>query len=738
MNVRKVKEIIKFDVEKSIQNKWFVILNIVAFIVILIATNWSHISKYLEEHNINIAVQEEVTIQVLDNENLVFSDIEEAFKDEEKIKIERVNENNYSKENIPKDNLLLVEVASDNQKIIKVKIVSKEAIDGTIYDKLYETLVETRSKIFANKKGITIEELEVLSENLELKREMLGVDAANSETKEIIKLVATVIMYMCLLIVLGRIANEIANEKVSKSIEYVLTSVSAKEYLLAKVLGATITITVQLIYTAIYYMIGNMIASLFVARASGSLVSLNVVGNLDKNTISYILAMIAYLIFTVFLTTLIQAALSSKTTSIAEAGNTTMLLVLVVVVLYILSNGLISPYTKVTPIMYIVSCLPIVSTFFVPSMMIIGQATTTQVIISVVILVLAIPLVFNKCAKIFKNGVLDYTSKKKRGLLNLKHKENTEKVVSLREKQELDLRKSNVKRYAFTIGMAMILFIVLETALSIILGLTLPAYLNGMFDESTIFIIENSLVLIISLGLACAFIRFYTVDYLSENKKLTGTQKFEIIFIGITLDVIIQFFLTWLLPKIGSEEGIVESIGLMPQKTFGGITIFIIGMALVPAIFEELFFRKWILNSSKKYGKTFAVLFSALLFGMYHMNVNQGIFAMLLGIVLGVIAIKTGTIKYTVLLHFLNNGYACLGMILGEESIGFKFLFNTVMAIAIVGAMIIIKNLPSLRNVKKEDLKVNKDCKYLLRNYTFVISMILIIVMFVATEHMLH
>ena len=51
--------------------------------------------------------------------------------------------------------------------------------------------------------------------------------------------------------------------------------------------------------------------------------------------------------------------------------------------------------------------------------------------------------------------------------------------------------------------------------------------------------------------------------------------------------------------------------------------------------------------------------------------------------------------------------------------------------------MLIIKNLPYIKKVKKEDLKINKDCKFLLRNYTFVLSMILIVVMFVATNNIM-
>ena len=737
MNVRKVKEIIKFDVERNIQNKWFVVLNILMFLIILVATNWSNISKFLDKHNIDIASSEEFTIQVLDNENLVFSDIEKDFKDDKNVKVEKVTENKYSKNNIPDDDMLLVEVKSNSSKIIDIKIVSKEGIDGVIYDKLYETLKQVRSKIFASNNGITVEDLDVLNEDLNIEREMLGVSAENSETKEMIKLIATMVVYICLIIVLGRIASEIANEKVSKSIEYVLTSVSAREYLLAKVLSSTITIVIQLFYTIIYYIIGNMVSSLFVSATAGSVdISLNIVNNLDKEIVSYVLAMICYLIFTVFLTTLIQAALSSKTTSVTEAGNTTMLLLMVVVVLYILSNGIINPYTKVNTFMYIISCLPIVSTFFVPSMMIIGQATKLQIIISFLVLILSIPFIFNICAKIFKNGVLDYTSKKK-GLFNSKPKKDEN--MSLLEKQNLELRKTKAKRFAFTIGMSMILFIILQLVSSLTLGFVLPVYLSEIFDMSTIFVIENSLILIISLSISSGFIKFYLSDISNKNKEksLKGSQKFEIIFMGITVIALIQIILSYLYEKFGINGDIFESVGLVPQYTFIGIIIFIVGMALVPALFEELFFRKWILNSSKRYGNLFAIIFSALLFGLYHMNVNQGIFAFLIGILFAIIAVGTGTIKYTCILHFLNNLYASLGVILGVDSIGFKFIFNIVIAVVIVGAILILKNLPYIKKIKKEDLEVNKDCKFLLKNYTFVISMILMVVMFVATNNMI-
>lgn len=730
MNKRKVKEIIKFDIEKNIQNKWFVILNIVLFISVLLMTNWGNITKFLDDHGIDLLSMKEVTIQVLDEENLIYNSLTEKYKDYEKIKFEKVDKNEYSKDNVPKDEVVLLEIKRDEKSIISSKIVSKEGIDDQIYTIIYDEIKEVRSRVFAEKNNINLDELNILNEEPNIERELLGVDAENSETKQAVKMVSIVLVYMILIFILSNIANTIAQEKVSKSIEYVLTSVTAKEYLIAKVLGVTLTILIQVLYTFIYYMIGNMISSLFVAKTTGEVV-LNTFANVDTSIISYCLVMAGYLIFTVFLTALIQAALSSKTTSIAEAGNTTMLLMSVVIILYFASIALITPYNKVTFIMYIISCLPLVSTFFVPAMMIIGQATLLQVIISFIVLIVTVPLIFNLCAKHFKNGILDYTtSKKKKGLLkNRKEK----KELTLKEKQEYDLHLVKTRKYAFAIGMGLIIFVFLETVCSFILGIALPSVLNSKLNVNTIMILSTAIISIIAMGITAVFINMYS-DYKKEETKLTGKKIFEYTFIGITLIGILQVVLSYIYSKLGMDYNVLESFEVLPGAGILDKVIYFVGIAIVPAIFEELLFRKAILNYSKRFGKLFAVLFSALIFGLIHMNLSQGIFAFILGIIFAIIAIKTNSIKITMLLHFLNNGYAALKVIFDGSKLVTGILDNIVLAFVVVGVIILLKNLPKLKNLNKEDFKINKDCKLLIKNYTFIISIILVVVMFAVTE----
>ncbi len=729
MNIRKIKEIVKFDVERNLQNKWFIILNILMLIIALIVTNKDNISKYLEEKEIDIINEEEVTLQILDNEEIAYDEFALEFEGKEKIKIEKVTENNYSRENVPKDNVILIEIEKDEMAIIKTKIVSKESVDGDLYNQIYETLQKVRSKIFAENNNINLDELNLLNDSLEIDRQYLGIDAENAGTKELIKAGSIVVLYMVLIFVLSRIANEITQEKVSKSIEYVLTSVSAKEYLLAKVLGTTISIIIQVIYTFVYYMIGNMIANLISEQAvSSSAISTN---SIDMSIVNYILVMVAYLIFTVFLTSLIQATLSSKTTSVAEAGNSTLFLMSIMMVLYFISLAVISPYNKVSAGMYVFSCLPIVSTFFVPSMMIIGQATIWQIIISFVLLIISIPLIFNKCAKYFKNGILDYNISKRKGLLNKK------KELSLKEQQALDLRNRKVKKVGFTLGISMMILFLLEVICSLIITPVLTGILSDKVGEGTLFIIENSILLIIVLGLTSLFIKHYDTEYEKNKKGEAKINALEYILGGISIIALTQILLAWIYPKIGLDHSMFDVVNIFPDDTALGNLAFIVGMALVPAIFEELLFRKYILNCSKKLGTTFAIVFSALLFGLYHMNLNQAIFAFLIGILFGVIAVKTDGIILTVFLHFLNNMYSCMISLLPNDNIWYKIINKGSIALAIIGGIIIIKNIPKLKNIKKQELKINPDAKLLFKNYTFVIAMALLIILLAVTEKMI-
>lgn len=81
----------------------------------------------------------------------------------------------------------------------------------------------------------------------------------------------------------------------------------------------------------------------------------------------------------------------------------------------------------------------------------------------------------------------------------------------------------------------------------------------------------------------------------------------------------------------------------------------ILFMVVLAPLLEELVFRKWILDRLGRYGEKTAILFSALCFGLFHMNLYQFFYATALGLIFGYVYLRTNRLRYSVLLHMIIN-----------------------------------------------------------------------------------
>ena len=82
-------------------------------------------------------------------------------------------------------------------------------------------------------------------------------------------------------------------------------------------------------------------------------------------------------------------------------------------------------------------------------------------------------------------------------------------------------------------------------------------------------------------------------------------------------------------------------------------------LAVVPAICEELAFRGFILSGFRHLGhRGRAVVYAAIFFGLTHGILQQSLIACLVGIVIGVLAVQTGSLLPGVLFHLVHNSLA--------------------------------------------------------------------------------
>lgn len=78
-------------------------------------------------------------------------------------------------------------------------------------------------------------------------------------------------------------------------------------------------------------------------------------------------------------------------------------------------------------------------------------------------------------------------------------------------------------------------------------------------------------------------------------------------------------------------------------------------MVICAPILEELIFRKLLVDRAVRYGQGTAVVVSGLMFGLFHGNLNQFMYAAAIGMFLAFLYVKTGNIKITISIHMLIN-----------------------------------------------------------------------------------
>jgi sodium transport system permease protein len=94
-------------------------------------------------------------------------------------------------------------------------------------------------------------------------------------------------------------------------------------------------------------------------------------------------------------------------------------------------------------------------------------------------------------------------------------------------------------------------------------------------------------------------------------------------------------------------------------------------LALLPALCEEVAFRGFILTGLRRAFRPWtAILLSAFLFSLYQMNVFQFVPHFVLGVVLGLLAVRSGSVLPPILFHLVYNSLLIAPALLGQTPNG--------------------------------------------------------------------
>ncbi len=222
--------------------------------------------------------------------------------------------------------------------------------------------------------------------------------------------------------------------------------------------------------------------------------------------------------------------------------------------------------------------------------------------------------------------------------------------------------KHQLTKDSNTVGFILLLFTGAMTVFSFI-AMLIPAIFSNSADmsfleDTAFFMILNGLVSIIS---------FFGVSYIyglfSKNSlaSLFPVEKtplkitYLLCSLGLGVCMVANYVSNMLIAlfDLFGTDALVEME--YECNSVLDVILFYVSVSVLPALVEEFAFRGVILNILRKYSDGLAILVSSVMFGLMHGNFTQIPFALVVGLILGYIAVKTNSLIPGIIIHFLNN-----------------------------------------------------------------------------------
>ena len=415
-------------IKRKVNTKTFKIVNIILILAIPILINIDTIIKFFGgdfDTATEVYINDE-TNNLYDTFITTFEQTESFTISQTDIEFKKLEESKEDLENDIKEdeskNIILT-IKSDEENILTAELTAYDEIDSGLEQRILNTLNTIRMNIAIQQSNISAEELANIYKSVEISKVMLNTEydeaAENIKTFSYTLIPIFIIPFFLIVIfVIQMIGAEINEEKTSKSMEIIISSVSPKTHFISKMVTVNAFVLLQSILMLIYGAIGLIIRSKIngtgIIESFG--INLNQVGemistsSLLQEVILALPLIIILLVLSIIAYSLLAGILASMTTSIEDYQQLQTPMMILIMVGYYLAL-MASGFENATFIT-VFSIIPFISALLAPVLLIMGQIGITEIIISIVLLVIVIGLFFKYGIRVYKVGILNYSTSK--------------------------------------------------------------------------------------------------------------------------------------------------------------------------------------------------------------------------------------------------------------------------------------------------------------------------------------
>ena len=421
----KLNYLIGMSLNRKIKTKWFLVANIIIAIVIVGVINIDSIITFFggdfsSAQKVYVIDNTDKSYDILE-EQLNASGLEIVDSDTKKFDVEKTDKD--ANEIIEEDKKsIVIELNESETNELKAKIISQSFIEAIDYQLITNALTNTKVSLNILASDISIEEINKLYEPIEIEREILN-ESEKSEDENTNMIMTTVFpviilpFFMLSIFLVQMIGAEVNDEKTTRGMEIIISNVSPKTHFASKVIAGNLFVLIQGILLVLFATIGFFVRKLVggsnIANGLGTEVS-NVINDILSSSLGsqliYIIPLVLILMILTFIAySLMAGVLASMTTNTEDFQQLQTPIMIISLVGYYLA--MMASVFNGALFIKIFAFIPFISAILAPSLLMLGQIGIFQMIISILIMVLTNYLLIKYGMRIYKVGILNYSSK---------------------------------------------------------------------------------------------------------------------------------------------------------------------------------------------------------------------------------------------------------------------------------------------------------------------------------------
>lgn len=411
---RKFFYLMKLSFNKKLKSKWFIAVNIILALSLFALFNLNSIITFFGgefDKPLKVLVYDKTNISYPYLKNNIDSLTSEL--EDKKIVVKSVSNENKK----IKDDEILISLNLDDN-LLKAKVISDKKIDSSVYQVIYHGLNATKQQVLMERLNLDTNTLALLSTNIDIDRVVLSDKKSQDENMSLV--MSTVFpslilpFFMLIIFLVQMVGGEICEEKTTKSMEIIISNVSPKVHLLAKIVANNLFVLLQALLLFIYGLI-----AFFISSRNGSLnIPSEITSVWDSlsasgliNDIVSLLPFLLVLIILSFLAySLLAGILASMTTNIEDFQQLQTPIVFIILAGYYLA--IMAGMFQGSIFLKIAGYIPLISCLLAPTLYIMGEISILDILIAIILLIGLLYLLIRYGMKIYKVGILNYSNEK--------------------------------------------------------------------------------------------------------------------------------------------------------------------------------------------------------------------------------------------------------------------------------------------------------------------------------------